>query len=94
MRNYISPVAIKRIELPYRQKENPYPLVIISGDPILYRNGIIYLETESVKIEIKGQKVVVLFDVLLLGKDKAVLGILFLQEFNPKIDWIIKEIEI
>jgi len=35
-----------------------------------------------------------LFNVLPLGKDKAVLKILFLQEFNPKIDWIIKEVEI
>jgi len=55
---------------------------------------MIYFETGPVKIEIKGQKVVVLFDVLPLGKDKAVLGILFLQEFNLKIDWIIREIKI
>jgi len=53
IRNHILPVAIKRIELPYRQKENLYPLVIISGDLILYRNGMIYLETGPVKIEIK-----------------------------------------
>jgi len=88
------PAAIKRIKLFYRQKESLYPLVIISGDPILYRNGIIYLKTGPVEIEIKRQKVVVLFNILPLGKDKAVLGILFLQEFNPKIDWIIEKIEI
>jgi len=90
----MSPAAIKKMGLPYRQKENPYPLVMISGDPILYRNGMIYFETGLVKIEIEGWKVVVLFNVLLLGKDKAVLGMLFLQEFNLKIDWIIKEVEI
>ena len=93
-RNYISPAAIKRMGLPHKQKKNPYPLVTISGDPILYGNGMIHFETGPVKIEIKRQKVVVSFDVLLLGKDKAVLGISFLQEFNPKIDWIIKEVEI
>ena len=64
--------------LPHRQKKNPYPLITISGDPILYRNGIIYLKTGPVKIEIKRQKVVVSFNVLPLGKDKAVLGIPFL----------------
>jgi len=74
----MSPTAIKKIGLPYRQKENPYPLITISGDPILYRNGIIHLKTGPVKIEIEKQKVVVLFNVLLLGKDEAVLGILFL----------------
>jgi len=64
--------------LPYRQKESPYLLVTILGDLILYRNSIIYFKTGPVEIEIKGQKAVVLFDVLLLGKDKAVLGMLFL----------------
>jgi len=78
IRNHISPVAIKRMGLPYRQKENLYPLVTISGDLILYGNGIIHFKTGLVKIEIKGQKVVILFNVLLLGKDKAVLKILFL----------------
>ena len=90
----MSPAAIKRIGLPHRQKENPYLLVTISGDLILYRNGIIHFKTGPVKIEIKGWKIVVLFNVLPLGKDKAVLGMPFLQEFNPKIDWIIKEVEI
>jgi len=87
-------IVIKRIELFYRQEKNLYLLVTISGDPILYRNDIIHFETGLVELEIKGQKVVVLFDVLLLGKDKAVLGMLFLQEFNPKINWITKEVEI
>ena len=67
---------------------------MILKNPILYKNGIIYFKTGPVKIEIKGQKVVVLFNVLLLGKDKAVLGMPFLQEFNPRIDWITKKVEI
>jgi hypothetical protein len=29
------------------------------------------------------------FDILLLGKDKAVLGIPWLQEYNLRIDWVI-----
>ena len=90
----MSPAAIKKMGLPHRQKENPYPLITISGDLILYGNGMIHFKTGPVKLEIEGQKVVVLFNVLLLGKDEAVLGIPFLQEFNLKIDWIISEIEI
>ena len=80
--------------LPYRQKENPYLLITILGDLILYRNGMICLKTGPVEIDIKRRTIVMSFNVLLLGKDKAVLEILFLQEFNPKIDWIIKEVEI
>jgi len=71
-------IIIKRIGLPYRQKKSPYLLVTILGDLILYENGIIYFKTGPVELEIERQKVVVLFNVLLLGKDKAVLGMPFL----------------
>ena len=78
----------------YKQKKNPYSLVIISGDLILYKNNIIHFKTGPIKVIIKGQEIVINFDILLLGKDEAVLEILFLQEFNPKINWIIKIVEI
>ncbi len=73
----------------YRNKENLYLLVTILGDPILYRDGIIQIEIGLVKVEIKGRKIVISFNILLLGKDKVVLGIPFLKEFNPKINWVI-----
>jgi len=53
MKNHMSPAAIKRMGLFYRQKEKPYPLIMISGDPILYGNGMIHFKTGPVKIEIK-----------------------------------------
>jgi len=62
----------------YRQKWDLYPLVIISGDPILYKNGMIHFKTESVKIKNEKWKIVVSFNVLLLGKDKTVLKMPFL----------------
>ena len=78
IRNYMSPKAIKRLGLFYRQKKNLYPLITILGDPILYKDKMIYLETGLMELEIKGRYVVVSFDMLLLGKDKAVLGMPFL----------------
>ena len=44
------------------------------------------MEIGLVKVEIKGRKIVISFNILLLGKDKAVLGIPFLREFNLKIN--------
>ena len=44
------------------------------------------METGPIKIEIKGQRISISFDILPLDKDKAVLGMLFLREFNPRID--------
>ena len=78
----------------YRDKENLYLLVTILGDLILYRDGIIWIETGLVNIEIKGRRISISFDILPLGKDKAVLKMLFLKEFNPKINWITKQVKI
>ena len=44
------------------------------------------MEIGLVKVELEGQEIVILFNILLLGKDKVVLGILFLREFNLKIN--------
>ena len=47
------------------------------------------METGLVKVKIKGKKIIISFNILLLGKDKVVLGMLFLKEFNLKINWVI-----
>jgi len=74
------------MELLYRQKKSLYLLITISGDLILYKNNIIYFETGLVKIDIKRKIIVILFNILLLGKNKTVLKMPFLQEFNLKIN--------
>jgi len=51
------------MELPYRQKENLYPLIIILKDLILYKDNIIYFKTGPVKIIIKKQEIVMFFNV-------------------------------
>jgi hypothetical protein len=61
---------------------------MILGDLVLYKNGIINLEIGLVQIHIKRHDVVVNFNILLLGQDKAVLKIIWLREYNPKINWI------
>jgi len=78
--------VIKRLGLTYRQKRDLYLLVIILGDPILYKDKIIYFEIGLMELEIKGRHIVMSFDVLLLGKNKAVLRMPFLQEYNLRIN--------
>ena len=41
IRNYILLLVVSRLGLAYKEKERPYLLVTILGDPILYKNGII-----------------------------------------------------
>ena len=60
----------------------------------MYGDSIIRLKIELAEIEVKGRKIVIIFNILPLGKDKAVLRIPFLREFNPKIDWITRQVKI
>jgi hypothetical protein len=48
IKNHITPKVVKWLGLLYRQKLEPYTLVTISGDPVLYKDGIINLETGPV----------------------------------------------
>ena len=49
---------------------------MIAGDPISYGNGIINIETEPIRLKIKGREVVILFNILLLGNNEVILGML------------------
>ena len=44
-RNYIIPQTAEQLGILYRKKKHLYPLVIILGEPVLYKDGIINLKT-------------------------------------------------
>ena len=52
-RNYILLAIVKRLGIFYRLKKSPYLLVIILGDPIFYKNRVIYIKTELIELRIK-----------------------------------------
>ena len=54
MRNYMLLVVVKKIGIFYRQKGVPYLLVMILGDLITYRDGMIWLKTELLSIKLEG----------------------------------------
>ena len=47
-KNYITLEVVEWLGIPYREKEKPYLLVTISGEPVLYKDGIINLKTELI----------------------------------------------
>jgi len=57
----------------YRQKEYLYLLVIILKDLINYKGNIINMEIGLVIIKIERKKIMINFNILLLGNNKAVL---------------------
>ena len=70
-------------------KKNLYLLIIILGNPIAYRGGIINLKIGPIQITIKEKYIKISFNILLLGKDKVILGMPQLQEYNLKINQVI-----
>ena len=44
-KNHIILKVVERLGILYKKKEKPYSLVIISGEPVLYRDRMINLET-------------------------------------------------
>ena len=69
-------------------------MVIILGDLIIYRDKMIYFKIGLVELEVKGRHIVMSFNILLLRKDKMVLGMPFLWEYNLRIDWVMGDIKI
>jgi hypothetical protein len=49
---------------------------MILGDPVLYKDRMINLKTGPVQINIKRRDIIVNFNILLLGQDEAVLGMI------------------
>ena len=45
IKNYIILKVVEQLGILYKKKEKPYSLVIILGELVLYRDGIINLET-------------------------------------------------
>ena len=75
IKNYILLDTVKRLKILYRLKKSLYLLVTILKILIFYKNEVIYIKTEQVKLRVKEQKVIINFNILLLGNDKAVLKI-------------------
>ena len=62
---------------------------MILGDLIAYRGGIINLKTGPIQLTIKGRGIKMSFNVLPLGKDKVILEMPQLQEYNLRINQVI-----
>ena len=48
IRNYITPQTAEQLGMLYKEKKHLYPLVIILGELVLYRDGIINLKIKPI----------------------------------------------
>ena len=75
IRNYILLITAERLGILYKLKENLYLLVTILGDLIFYKNKVIRIKIKPLELKIKGQRVIINFNILPLKNNKAVLKI-------------------
>ena len=86
--NAMSPEAARQCKIQVRKKAQPYPLVLIDGQPHSQNGGQVDHETETVTmVTLRGHMEDITFDVIPLGQHAIVLGSPWLQAHNPTIDW-------
>ena len=49
---------------------------MISGELVLYKDGIINLKTGLIQVDIKKWSIIINFNILLLGQDEVILEII------------------
>ena len=80
---------IKRNKIPTRQLVRPIPVNNVDGSP--NENGPIR-EVADLVLRYKGHTERIVFAVTQLGKEDMILGLPWLKEHNPEIDWNTEEV--
>jgi hypothetical protein len=85
--NFISLAFIKRYDIRTRLKKEPFPLISFNGKPVTYNNGIISRETQQLPLSIGRYTEKTQFNITDTPGCDIVLGLLWLIESNPTINW-------
>src|SRR3569833_3607543 len=86
--NFIAPWMVNDLELPWKQKEQPYSLDTVEGSAIRYDEGMVQRETAHLPIAVQNHHETLRFDITDIGDHPMILGIPWLRNHNPTIDWI------
>ena len=87
--NFISPAAVIQNNLRTKVKTEPYALSVIDGTPINQDAGNVSVETTPLTMDMhRGHTEVIRLDVVSMGNHQLVLGMPWIRQHNPTIDWI------
>ena len=84
--NYVSAHAVRKAGLTQLRKQQPYPLHVANGEPMPNEERITH-EVRQVTLSIQEHEEKIDLDVFGLATHDIILGLLWLQEHNPRIDW-------
>jgi hypothetical protein len=86
--NFISPRTINEYGLPWVHKEVYYRLRTVEGEPVEYGNGVVTMETAPLHMTAGPITDTMVFDITEIGDQAVILGLPWLQKYNPRIDWV------
>ena len=72
-------------KLPFIIKKHPIPIEVIDGRSLV--SGNVTYETIPLDIVIKGHHSIIVFNVIKSPSKQVVLGLSWLNKYNPAIDW-------
>jgi hypothetical protein len=85
--NFMSPKTLARINIPIRSI-GAYLLQTVDGTNVNHNEGIINKATIPSKLRTDGHTSEVQFDIAPIGDTEAILGMPWIKEHNPEIDWV------
>jgi len=83
----MTPQFAQRSEVALRKKQQPFPLQAIDGKPVTYNQGVVAEETEEIPLRIGRYRGKVQYDITEAPGSDVVLGLPWLKEANPYINW-------
>ena len=83
----MSPSFAKKANVSLQDKEDSYPVVAVDGKPLGYNHGRVDQETKDTRIRIGPYAAAMQFDITVTGTHDIVLGLPWLKEANPQINW-------
>ena len=84
--NYVSAHAVRKAGLTQLRKQQPYPLHVANGEPMPNEERITH-EVRQVTLSIQEHEEKIDLDVFGLATHDIILGLPWLREHNPRIDW-------
>jgi hypothetical protein len=76
-------------------KAEPFKLLVVDGEAISSNQGMVTLETVPLEmVMLQGHKETIQFDIVHMNNHACILGVPWLKEHNPHIDWWEEKVEL
>ena len=85
--NFMSESFARRNKVPVQGKKDPYQLTVVDGTPLSKDKRQVTKKTKSLRLSVHGMTIgTEEFDLVQIPHE-VILGLLWLEKQNPKIDW-------